>query len=919
MNNGSANSYNWQFNGANLTDGPSISGSGATVTNALTASLTISNITSLDAGSYTVAVSNAYGVVTSLVSAVTTLTSPIINAQSGSTNVVLYPGGSNTISLTVEGLPPLSYYWYSNNTLIADTNSSFTITNAQASTVIYCVVSNSLNTATSAAVTLSVVPAPTYPYPLTVFNDHPIGFWPLNEGPDAGGGDDGVTAHDYIAGNNGFYTNAILDLPGYAAGLASQYNYTPATDTNTSAEFGYFNFPNSYVAQIPNINFASSGAGGSSFSVEAWANGNGAGEVSGAAIVGKGFGNGGEQFTLDYTTGWRFYVRNAAGTTIAALSTNTIDSNWHHLVGVVDMAHGNVTLYVDGEMRATNLLAPSGGILTSAYPVAIGSRQSSSSSVFNNNFVGYIEDVAIYNYALTAAQVSNHYNVAGIGPTVILPSSTNVNEGTTLTLAAVITGTPPLSYQWYNANNYSAPLVGQTNATLVISNILAAQYNGVQLELTASNAYGQGSAYLQLGVLAGPPNSVTITPQSRVVYSESPTPFTVTAQGTTPYSYQWFTNGGTVAGATNSIYSPSLPPGSYTIGCALSNAYGAGSPPIVTASLTVVQVPTDKYAATILNDGPLAFWRLDESSNSTTAYDYVGGHNAIYNNALSGQPGFDPLLIPSETATVFGINGPTDSEAVENDNTTNGIAWIDFSSQGVNAEFSVEMWTQSPPQTGGDLLCKGYPNNTQFAMDTDGSSDLFRFVVHNAADSIQAVNTPTAPDGNWHHLVGVCDQANGAIYIYQDGVRISTGSIPPGSGILSLANASYPVVIGAQEGQGGASYAGATNNAMSQVAIYAYALSSNQVAAHYAAGTSLPPLSPFSITSWVNIGGTNLILNWLSAPNYTYQIQTATSLAGTNNWTNFGSPVIATGTNTSHSGIVTNAPGAAGYFRVVGY
>jgi hypothetical protein len=106
---------------------------------------------------------------------------------------------------------------------------------------------------------------------------------------------------------------------------------------------------------------------------------------------------------------------------------------------------------------------------------------------------------------------------------------------------------------------------------------------------------------------------------------------------------------------------------------------------------------------------------------------------------------------------------------------------------------------------------------------------------------------------------------------------------------------------------------------MSQVAIYAYALSSNQVAAHYAAGTSLPPLSPFSITSWVNIGGTNLILNWLSAPNYTYQIQTATSLAGTNNWTNFGSPVIATGTNTSHSGIVTNAPGAAGYFRVVGY
>jgi hypothetical protein len=820
--------------------------------------------------------------------------------------------------LSVEGLPPLSYYWYSNNTLIADTTNSFSITNAQSGAVIYCVVSNSLNTTTSAVVTLNMVPVPTYPYPLTVFNDHPIGFWPLNEGPDNGAGNDGVTAHDYIAANNGFYSNANLALPGYAAGLASEYNYTPANDTNTSAEFGYFGFPNSYVAQIPNINFASSGAGGSSFSVEAWANGNGAGETSGAAIVGKGFGNGGEQFTMDYTTGWRFYVRNAAGATIAALSTNTIDSNWHHLAGVADMAHSNLTLYVDGEMRATNALAPSGGILASAYPVTIGSRQSSATSVFNNNFVGYIEDVAIYNYALTASQVSNHYNVAGIGPTVALPGSTNVNEGTTLTISAVVTGSPPLSYQWYNANNGSAPLAGQTNTTLVISNILAAEWNGVQLELIASNAYGQGSAYSQLGVLAGPPSSVAVTPLSLAAYSGSPAPFTVTAQGTTPYAYQWYTNGGVVSGATNSVYNASLPPGSYTIGCAVSNAYGAGSPPVVTASLTVVPVPTDTYAATILKDGPVAFWRLDEPLNSTTAFDYVGGHDATYNNVINGWTGFSLISIPSETSSVFGTNGITDSEAVENDNTANGIPWIDFTTQGANAEFSVELWTQAPPQTGGDLLCKGYPNNTQFAMDTDGSSDLFRFVVHNAAGTIETVNTPTSPDGKWHHLVGVCDEAGGSLYLYEDGVRQSTGSITPGTGILSLANASYPVVIGAQAAQGGASYTGATNNPMSQLAIYAYALTSNQVAAHYAAGTGLPPLSPFSITSWVNIGGTNLTLNWTSVPNYTYQVQMALSLSGTNIWTNHGSPIIATGTSTSYSAISTNAP-SAGYFRVVGY
>ncbi|MGD0260609.1 MAG: LamG-like jellyroll fold domain-containing protein [Verrucomicrobiota bacterium] len=888
MNNGTANGYQWQFNGANLTNGPSISGSGATASGSATASLTITgmdtSVAQRDSGAYTVVVTNAYGAVTSSVSAVTAYSAPVITAQPSPTNLLLYAGANYTNSLTAVGYAPLSYYWYTNNALdSAVTGSSFPIANALANASFYCVVSNSIGMATSAVVSLTVVSLPTFPYPLAVYNDHPIGYWPLNEVPDNGYGNDGTTAYDYVGGNNGFYTNAVLGQAGYAAGLTNEYGYSPPTDTNSSALFGSYSYSDSYVAQIPNINFAASQA--SSFSVEAWANGY-ISQLSGAGIVNKGYGNGGEQFTLDDYNGWRFYVRNTAGTVFSALSTNKTDGNWHHLVGVLDTVHSNITIYVDGVARTTTAYTPSTGILNSSYPVVIGSRMSGATTVFDDNFQGDIQDVAIYNYALTASQVANHYYAAGIGPSVAFPSSTIVNEGTTLTVPAAVTGSPVLAYQWYDVTSGTpgTPLAGQTNATLVISNISAAAYNYHSLDLTVTNLYGQASSSIYIQVVSGPPNSVTITPPSLAVYAglPLPVPFTATAQGTQPFFYQWSTNGTPVPGATNAVYTnvPVLA-GSYTIGCQVTN--GVGSGPLAAASLTVVPAPTDYYGSTVLGSTPIAFWRLDEPANATTANDYVGGHNAAYNNAVNGQPGFRPITMPSETATVFGTNGITPSMAEENNNTANGIPLIDFSTQGANAEFSVETWIQELPQ-GGGIVEKGYPNDTQFALDGNGGAN-FRFVIHTSAASgtsiITANSGSVVPDGNWHHLVGVCDEANGKIYLYVDGSLESTASVPAGSGLLSLSS-TYPVVIAAQESQGGSSFPGVTNAAMSQVALYAYAMTSNQVAAHYAAA-----LEPLAVALPASIDVVAGVIGYLTptvtggVPPYSYQWQkSGTNISG---------------------------------------
>src|ERR1700733_7686028 len=69
------------------------------------------------------------------------------------------------------------------------------------------------------------------PYPAAVLADHPTAFWQLNE-------TSGTVAYDSAGTDNGSYTNATLGQQGYAQGLAAEYGYSPATDTNSSAQFG---------------------------------------------------------------------------------------------------------------------------------------------------------------------------------------------------------------------------------------------------------------------------------------------------------------------------------------------------------------------------------------------------------------------------------------------------------------------------------------------------------------------------------------------------------------------------------------------------------------------------------------------------------------------------------------------------------
>lgn len=334
--------------------------------------------------------------------------------------VTLYSGVNPSFSISAGGSAPLHYQWWSSGVPIAGaTNASYAPPLAATGlTNNYdCIITNSVGSVTSVVWSVTVIPPPLASYPQALLALHPVGYWPLNETPDNGSGNQGIICHDYAGGNNGVYSNVVL----------AQAGYEPVADpTGTAPIFGADLASNSLASQIGGINFSAPPGGNAEFSITAWVTGQP--QTIDAGIVAKGYGNGGEQFDLDTgsdklaTHGFRFFVRDDTGKAYVANSTDTPDGNWHFLAAVCDESNGLVQLYIDGVDRADGAIQPGSGLLATlggsapgAPLMSIGSRTGSTSSTsFNNQFIGKIDQVAVFNYALNSNQVAALFAAAPV-------------------------------------------------------------------------------------------------------------------------------------------------------------------------------------------------------------------------------------------------------------------------------------------------------------------------------------------------------------------------------------------------------------------------------------------------------------------------------------------------------------------------
>jgi len=249
--------------------------------------------------------------------------------------------------------------------------------------------------------------------------------------------------------------------------------------------------------------------------------------------------------------------------------------------------------------------------------------------------------------------------------------------------------------------------------------------------------------------------------------------------------------------------------------------------PTVTPTATVTPTPTSTpalsaYAAAVLADNPIAYWRLGELSG-TTAVDRAGhGHDGTYRNAPTlGVAG--AIANDSDPAVHF-TGSATQSVLVPASAATNGLN-----------PFAVEAWvrTTNTTQTGYVIS----QDTTNWVLQIGGEPGSGRRVAQwglvrgTFCSGVGILSGMTSiADGNWHHLVGV--YASGWARLYVDGFE----EVSSGQNFCSGSVA--PLSIGARS-DGANPFIGDID----EVAVYAGGLSASRIAAHYSAGAN-KTLSP---------------------------------------------------------------------------
>ena len=347
---------------------------------------------------------------------------------------------------------------------------------------------------------------------------------------------------------------------------------------------------------------------------------------------------------------------------------------------------------------------------------------------------------------------------------------------------------------------------------------------------TSEGGPGGGGEIFRVRLPGGAPLVLQQLQPTMAVYSGQTISLAVLAGYLGPFTYQWMLNEtNVIAGATASTYTLSnvqeKDQGAYS--CVITGP--SGSTTSSNAVLSVLTLAPTGYEAAVLADHPIAYWRLDEPEGAPVAYDHVGGHNGNYHNVSLGLPAHNQY--EQDTAASFGPG--TNSYVGE-------IDGVDFSSTGTNRGFSLECWVKGGPQQLSDfaIITKGTADGgEQFDLDSySGDGGFYRWFVRDSQGAAFGTGyAPVTPDNTWQHLVAVYDGPGLRLRLYVNGIQVASGPASP-DGLLSTP---HPVTIGSRQSQlWGGPYDLNFKGMIDEVAIYDYALNTNQVLGHYSTGTA---------------------------------------------------------------------------------
>ncbi len=212
---------------------------------------------------------------------------------------------------------------------------------------------------------------------------------------------------------------------------------------------------------------------------------------------------------------------------------------------------------------------------------------------------------------------------AGIVPVVVTqPVGGSIISGTSVTLSTHAYGTASLAYQW---TRNGANLPGATGTSFTISGFGSAQNGDYAVRVT--NAHGTVTSNVAALVASNIPPTIATAPASvDGVIGESAT-FTVSAEGSSPFSYQWIYQGTDIPGATELSYTVNpvakASAGKYKV--RVTNAYGTVTS--AEASLSAFSLVPGLYNSGVDDTG--AALADGESDNHYTLVVNPGGVDMV--------------------------------------------------------------------------------------------------------------------------------------------------------------------------------------------------------------------------------------------------------------------------------------------------
>lgn len=590
---------------------------GVAVSGATSATLTIPDAQSANAGAYTVRITNAFGAANSNVgSLVVNAAAPTISVQPSS--VAATAGQTVTLSVTAAGTSPLSYQWRKGGSSIGGATASSLLFNsiAVSDTGSYdVVVSNGLGSATSSTVTLTVSAATVAPSITT-----PPGSVVATVGAAVTftAAANGSPAPTYQWQKNGVNvsgaTSPSLSFGSVVVGDAGSYTVI-ATNSAGSATSSAATLTVNVPAVAPSITtqpVASSVTAGNSASFSVSASGTAPltyqWSKDGSALTGA--------TSSTYSLGSAQLADAGSYTVVVGNTAGSVASNAATLSVTAAPVAPSISTNPQSTTVTTGNSVQFSVVASGTAPLAYqwkknGTAISGATSALYTIGTAALSDAADYTVVITNAAGTATSSAATLtvtsAPTPPAinthPQSATVTAGNTVTFTVVSSGSAPFSYQW---SKNGSPLSGATSASLTLSSVQissAADYT-VVVTNSAGSATSNAATLVVNAALVAP--SIDTAPQSASVTAGNPAAFTVAASGSAPLTYQWKKDGVAISGATTSTYSigtvQSTDAGSYTV--VVSNSLGSATSAagvltvnIITAAPTITVQPQSRGVA----------------------------------------------------------------------------------------------------------------------------------------------------------------------------------------------------------------------------------------------------------------------------------------------------------------------------------